>query len=107
MDPNARQTSQAATLESLRQQLLELDNRFAELGGAGLFDVLDRQGVLDERQKLHSGLVERITVEYRFMHPTQGQKWIHHVARVSIRTADGNAVRTFGIVRDIPAQKRA
>jgi hypothetical protein len=46
----------------LRQQLLELDNRFAELGGAGLFDLLDRAGVLEHRL-VEAGAIERATRE--------------------------------------------
>ena len=67
----------------------------------------DRQHLLDERQKLHEGKVEHISIEYRYLHPTQGQKWIHHLARVAARDATGHAVRTFGVLRDITARKQA
>jgi len=67
----------------------------------------DRQRVLDERQKLHEGRIERISIEYRYLHPIQGQKWIHHLARVATRDATGRAIRTFGTVRDITLQKQA
>ncbi len=43
----------------------------------------DRQRVLDLRQELHDGKLERITVEYRYRHPALGEKWIHHMARVA------------------------
>ena len=66
----------------------------------------DQQKVLDERQKLHDGSLERISIEYRYMHPTQGQKWIHHLARVSARDAAGSTTRSFGAVRDITLQKQ-
>ncbi len=42
-------TARAKPTEALRQQLLELDNRFTLLGGTGLFDTLDKGGVLDHR----------------------------------------------------------
>jgi formate hydrogenlyase transcriptional activator len=67
----------------------------------------DQQRVLDERQKLHEGRIERISIEYRYFHPTEGQKWIHHLARVATRDATGRAIRTFGTVRDITMQKQA
>ena len=67
----------------------------------------DRQRVSEERQKLHDGRIESVSIEYRFLHPTQGQKWIHHLARVSARDATGHALHTFGVVRDITSQKRA
>ena len=43
----------------------------------------DRQRVSDQRQQLHDGRLERLSIEYRFLHPAQGEKWIHHVARVA------------------------
>jgi PAS domain S-box-containing protein len=67
----------------------------------------DRQRVLDERQKLHDGRLERISIEYRYLHPTQGQRWIHHLARVSVRDAAGHTTRSYGAVRDITLQKQA
>ena len=67
----------------------------------------DRQFLLDERQKLHEGKIDRISTEYRYLHPVQGQKWIHHLARIAGRSAAGGAVRTYGVIRDITPQKRA
>ena len=67
----------------------------------------DRQWVLDEREKLHDGRLDRLDGEYRYLHPTRGQRWIHHQARVAARNAAGRAVRTFGVLRDITAGKQA
>ena len=67
----------------------------------------DRQRVLNERDKLHDGRIERISIEYRYLHPTQGQKWLHHVGRVTVRDASGRTVRSYGAIRDITAQKRS
>ena len=67
----------------------------------------DRQMLLDERQKLHEGKADRISAEYRYLHPAHGQKWIHHLARIAERTAQAAGVRTFGVLRDITAQKQA
>ena len=66
----------------------------------------DQPRVLEERQKLHDGRLERISIEYRYLHPTQGQRWIHHVARVSARDTSGQAIRSYGVVRDITIQKQ-
>jgi PAS domain S-box-containing protein len=66
----------------------------------------DRQRVLEERQRLHEGKVERYDVEYRYLHPAQGQKWLHHVGCVATRHADGRWIRAFGVVRDITERKR-
>ena len=46
-------------------------------------------------EKLHDGRVDRISIEYRYLHPTEGQKWIHHLARVAARDATGRGVRTY------------
>jgi PAS domain S-box-containing protein len=67
----------------------------------------DRQRVLDERQKLRDWRLDRISLEYRYMHPTGGQKWIHHMVRVAMRSATGRVLRTSGVVRDITNRKRA
>ena len=45
----------------------------------------DRQRVLDERQQLHDGWLEQLYVEYRFLPPSQRQKWIQHIGRVATR----------------------
>lgn len=67
----------------------------------------DLQPLLDERQKLHDGRIDRISAEYRYLHPDLGEKWIHHLARIAERSAAGGAVRIFGVLRDITPQKQA
>jgi formate hydrogenlyase transcriptional activator len=66
----------------------------------------DRQRVSDQRQELHDGRRERISIEYRFLHPVQGDKWIGHEARVATRDASGRAVKTFGVLRDITERRQ-
>ena len=60
-----------------------------------------------ERQKLHGGIVDQNSVEYRYQHPACGLRWLHHSARVAGRRAGGDQIRTFGVIRDITQQKRA
>lgn len=67
----------------------------------------DLPPLLDERQKLHDGRIDRISAEYRYLHPDRGEKWIHHLARIAERSAAGGAVRIFGVLRDITPQKQA
>ena len=67
----------------------------------------DSPRVLEARDKLHDGRIERISIEYRYLHPTQGQKWIHHIARVAARDATARTVRSYGAIRDITPQKQA
>ena len=66
----------------------------------------DRPRVLDQREAMHGGRIERLSIEYRFMHPTDGERWIHHAAGVATRDPAGHATRTFGVLRDVTAVKR-
>jgi PAS domain S-box-containing protein len=66
----------------------------------------DRERVMDQRRQMHDGRLERLNIEYRFLHPAHGEKWIHHVARVPRRDANGHVVVTFGVLRDITERKR-
>ncbi len=63
--------------------------------------------VLDLRQQLQDGRLDRVSVEYRFVHPVEGVKWIHHLALVGTRDAAGRAVKTFGVVRDVSERQAA
>ena len=65
----------------------------------------DAQRVMHYRKQLHEGRMDRFSIEYRFLNPTRGQIWIHHLAGVSERDATGQAVRTFGVLRDITDRK--
>jgi PAS domain S-box-containing protein len=67
----------------------------------------DRPRILAERQRLHSGALEELSVEYRFLHPVRGQRWLHHLARVTRRDAGKRAVVTHGVIRDITNRKQA
>ena len=67
----------------------------------------DRPRVLDDRSRLHDGALERLFVEYRYLPPSQGQKWIQHIAGVATRDAAGRTVKTYGVLRDITERKRA
>ncbi len=66
----------------------------------------DVQRVIDLRDRLHDGRLENVYLEYRFLHPERGEKWIQHLARVSRRDAAGHALRTFGVFRDVTERKR-
>ena len=66
----------------------------------------DRAHVMDLRDQLQDGRADRLSVEYRFLHPG-GQKWIDHLAGVSARDATGRAIRTYGVLRDITNRREA
>ena len=67
----------------------------------------DRAHVLEMREQLHSGKADPLAVEYRFLHPTTGERWIQHQACVSKRDAAGNAIQSYGAVCDITERRRA
>lgn len=66
----------------------------------------DREHVLDMRRKLHDGTLEELSIEYRFLHPVKGERWIEHVGRVTRRDAGGRTLRSHGVLRDVTANKR-
>ena len=67
----------------------------------------DSPSVLDERLQLHDGRLERLFVEYRYLPPGQGQKWLQHIARVATRDDAGRTVKSHGVIRDVTQRKRA
>jgi len=66
----------------------------------------DRQRVLDGREQMHAGLVDRIALEYRYLHPVRGETWIQHTGGIVRSDATRRAVRTFGVLRDVTERKR-
>ena len=66
----------------------------------------DRPRILDLREKLHDGRLDRFSLEYRFLHPARGEIWLEHLAGASARGAGGRALRTYGVIRDITERKR-
>jgi PAS domain S-box-containing protein len=67
----------------------------------------DRERVLAVREQMHSGQTERLSIEYRYCHPSRGERWIHHIAGASAHDASGRAIRTYGVLRDITERRRA
>jgi signal transduction histidine kinase len=67
----------------------------------------DRLRVLDARSRLHDGTLQRLFIEYRYLHPDEGQKWIQHIAVGVTQDADGRIDKTFGVLRDITQRKRS
>ncbi|HQZ15359.1 MAG TPA: sigma 54-interacting transcriptional regulator [Vicinamibacteria bacterium] len=66
----------------------------------------DRESVLARREEVHAGRTDQIATEYRYLHPALGERWFHHVARATRRDANGRAVATFGVLRDITESRR-
>jgi PAS domain S-box-containing protein len=66
----------------------------------------DLRRVLDMRDQLHDGRLNRFSVEYRYLHPADGERWVRHLAGCSARDAAGRAVRTYGVLRDITERRQ-
>ncbi len=62
--------------------------------------------VMDMREKLQDGRLTRFSLEYRFLNPVRGERWLHHLAGVAARDDAGRAVRTYGVLRDITERRR-
>jgi formate hydrogenlyase transcriptional activator len=67
----------------------------------------DRPRVLQARQQVLDGDLATISVEYRYLHPDQGEKWIQHIARVASRDASRRVIKSFGVLRDVTDRRRA
>jgi PAS domain S-box-containing protein len=67
----------------------------------------DRDSVLDQRKLMHDGTLEMLFLEYRFLDPVHGERWLQHIGRIARRDAAGHAVRAYGVLRDITARRRA
>jgi len=65
----------------------------------------DRARVVEMRRQLHTGAIDRLSIEYRYLHPERGEVWMQHLAGVGARDSSGQAVRTFGVLRDITRRK--
>ena len=47
----------------------------------------------------------RLSVEYRYLHPARGERWLDHLGRVTERDAHGHTVKTFGVLRDVTERR--
>jgi len=67
----------------------------------------DRPRILDLREQLMDGRADWASVEYRFLHPVLGQRWFHQRAVLSERDPSGEAIRGYGVIRDITVERQA
>jgi transcriptional regulator with GAF, ATPase, and Fis domain len=67
----------------------------------------DRTVVMLSRSQLHDGSLDRAAIEYRYLHPTRGERWIQHVARIGGRDAAGWVATSYGVLRDISERRHA
>ena len=65
----------------------------------------DRPQLLEQREQLHDGRLERAAMEHRYLHPERGMRWMLHIARVAARDAAGRARKGYGVLRDITQRR--
>lgn len=56
--------------------------------------------------RLRNGVVDRVSTDYRYVHPVRGQLWIHHLVHVLKRHASGQQAYCVGVMQDITERKR-
>jgi PAS domain S-box-containing protein len=66
----------------------------------------DRPRLLRGREHMHDGRLDRLSLEYRYLHPSRGEVWIHHLSSAVRRDASGRAVHIIGVLRDVSQRKR-
>ena len=62
---------------------------------------------MDLREQLYGGTLERTSVEYRYLHPVRGQRWLLQLAGVARRDAAGRATVSYGVLQDVTERMRA
>ncbi len=67
----------------------------------------DSSMVLDIRNQILHGSLDRVDVEYRYQHPVEGKRWIHHRVDVARRDANGTAMLLIGVLQDVTKRKQA
>jgi PAS domain S-box-containing protein len=67
----------------------------------------ERPRLLEMGRELHEGELDRLSIEYRYLHPTRGEMWIQHMTGAQERDAAGREVRTFGVLRDVTRRKQS
>ncbi len=60
----------------------------------------DRKRVLERRELLLEGRLDRASVEFRFLHPTRGERWLDLISCAATRDAEGRVQRVHGVIRD-------
>jgi len=67
----------------------------------------DRPRLDEVLQQGRAGTLDRVSLEYRFLHPARGERWFQHFAAVVGREGSAGAVRCVGVLQDITESKRA
>ena len=66
----------------------------------------DHVQVLEISRRLLDGELDQYSIEYRFVHPSRGLTWLHHLSHVLARNTAGRATRLIGVLQDITDRKR-
>ena len=66
----------------------------------------DRPRIDEVLQQGHAGKMDRVTLEYRYVHPARDERWFQHVATVVGREEPTGEVRSFGVLQDVTEHRR-
>ena len=66
----------------------------------------DRSRFFALAEQLEDGRLEQVSIEYRYVHPSRGVRWMHHMARIAARDACGHTLRSYGVLRDITERQQ-
>ena len=67
----------------------------------------DVEAVQQETQRLYDGTKDSYRLEYRYLHPELGERWLDHVALVTRRDESGQVLETLSVARDVTERRRA
>jgi PAS domain S-box-containing protein len=67
----------------------------------------DRDRMMDVSRRVRTAGLDRVSAEYRYLHPQRGTIWLTHLVHVLERDAGGKVVRTVGVLQDITPRKQA
>ncbi len=67
----------------------------------------DVEAVQKETQRLYDGTKDSYRLEYRYLHPELGERWLDHIALVTRRDDSGQVLETLSVARDVTERRRA
>ena len=67
----------------------------------------DVEAVQQETQRLYDGTKDTYRLEYRYLHPELGERWLDHIALVTRRDESGQVLETLSVARDVTERRRA
>ena len=66
----------------------------------------DLPTVTQAQEQLNGGRSDRVEAEYRYQHPTKGERWVRHLVTATERQPDRVLLRSLGVVRDVTERRQ-